>query len=81
MNRYIDSLSETAQQMTVLADRLGKQKAQPLKAGEKELIRLAMLPTARGLLQEALFEFTIGKEAGISAGLTQFAEMAKDLKE
>ena len=40
-----------------------------------------MLPAAKGLLQEALFEFTIGKEAGISAGLTQFTEMAKDLKE
>ncbi len=82
-NRYYDALKQTASQMDDLAERLGKQKAQPLKPEEKQLIRLAVLPQVRGMLDEALYSFTAGKSFGVpGAGpLEEFFAMANDLKE
>jgi hypothetical protein len=83
VNRYIEGLNETAQQMTALADKLGGQRAQPLKPEEKQLIRLALLPQARVQLDEALYAFTVGKFITVAEGgqLYEFFRMAEDLKE
>ena len=82
MNRYIEGLNETAQRMIALADKLGGQRAQPLKPEEKQLIRLALLPQARAQLDETLYTFTVGKDVMSENGpLDQFLHAAHDLKE
>lgn len=78
VNRYRDALLETAQEMEDLASRLSSQKAQPLKPDEKQLIRLAVLPQVKVLLNQAAVQFLSGTTVESDA-LKKFEEMSRDL--
>jgi hypothetical protein len=79
MNRYIEDLKATAEQMTDLAKKLDGQKAQPMTKYEKDLVRLAVAPRVRGILDEAYFTFLAGNNLQDEPFLRDLRQISEDL--
>lgn len=59
---YKQLLEETATQMQELADRISYKGSSPFSVGDKRLLRMAVVPTLKGMFEEVVVEFLAGSE-------------------